>query len=543
MSKTIDLRSLMVPLFFIALAAICARPAHAADFTVTNVNDSGAGSLRQAILDANNNAGADAIGFDIPGTGVRTIAPASALPTVADPVTIDGTTQPGFSGSPIVELNGAGAGAGVDGLAISAGESTVRGMAINRFSRHGILLQSGGGNTVAGNYIGTDAGGAVSLGNGFSGVRVDASDDNTIGGTPVGAGNVISGNEEGIRLQFTTGSVVRGNHIGTDKSGTADLGNASGGVFLVNASGNTIGGTAAGAGNAIAFNGVGVGVVFGSSNSILFNTIFSNDGLGIDLDDGGGFPLDSVTPNDSGDGDVGANELQNFPKLTSAAYSGGTTTVTGTLKSTANTTFRIQFFSSSGADPSGHGEGKVYLGELTDVLTDGGGSAGFAFSTPNASLGETATATATAMPTGPTPVRSTSEFSKALEVTPPDTAAPTVEGIVTPRKRGANITVRFSESMDPGTLVQNPDAQPSTSETVVLFKGGPTSGIKVPTKVSCTDESCETAIVNPDKRLARRTKYTVRIEGAGDSDGLAVADPAGNELAQDEARTFTTRRK
>src|SRR4030095_8251296 len=75
-------------------------------FTVTNTSDSGSGSLRQAILDANANAGSDMIDFNIPGAGVHTIMPASALPTITDPVTIDGTTQPGFAGSPIIELSG-----------------------------------------------------------------------------------------------------------------------------------------------------------------------------------------------------------------------------------------------------------------------------------------------------------------------------------------------------------------------------------------------------------------------------------------------------
>src|SRR5258708_5274186 len=98
-----------------------------ATLTVTTTADGGAGSLRQAILDSNASAGVlDAIEFDI-GTGVQTIAPLSALPTVTDPVVIDGTTQGGFVGTPLVVLNGAGAGAGTDGLVVTAGGSTVRG--------------------------------------------------------------------------------------------------------------------------------------------------------------------------------------------------------------------------------------------------------------------------------------------------------------------------------------------------------------------------------------------------------------------------------
>src|SRR5438128_722268 len=93
-------------------------------FTVLNTNDSGAGSLRQAILDANAAAGADVINFNIGGGGVQTISPTSILPQITSPVTIDGTTQPGLAGSPLIELNGASAGA-FAGLNITAGNSTV----------------------------------------------------------------------------------------------------------------------------------------------------------------------------------------------------------------------------------------------------------------------------------------------------------------------------------------------------------------------------------------------------------------------------------
>ena len=109
-------------------------------FVVTNTGDSGTGSLRQAILDANAHPGADTIVFNIPGSGLHTITPSTALPTISDPVTIDGSTQPGFTGSPIIELNGSQAGANVDGLRITAGNSVVSGLVINRFSSDGVEL-------------------------------------------------------------------------------------------------------------------------------------------------------------------------------------------------------------------------------------------------------------------------------------------------------------------------------------------------------------------------------------------------------------------
>ena len=103
-----------------------------ASTVVTNTNDSGPGSLRQAILNANANQGMDTISFQI-GTGARTIRPLSPLPEITDPVVIDGTTQPGFAGTPLIELNGQTTPQGTAGLKITAGSSRVRGLVINRF--------------------------------------------------------------------------------------------------------------------------------------------------------------------------------------------------------------------------------------------------------------------------------------------------------------------------------------------------------------------------------------------------------------------------
>ena len=109
------------------------------------------GSLREAIITANNTVGTDTINFSI-GTGAQTILPSSALPVITDPVIIDGTTQPGFAGKPIIELKGTSAGANASGLQIDAGSSTVRGLAINRFST-GIFLTTKGNNLIAGNFV------------------------------------------------------------------------------------------------------------------------------------------------------------------------------------------------------------------------------------------------------------------------------------------------------------------------------------------------------------------------------------------------------
>jgi titin len=224
-------------------------------FSVTNTNDTGPGSLRQAILDANAHKGADTIVFNIDGGGVQTIRPASALPAVTASVVIDGTTQPGFTGTPLIELDGSNAGT-ANGLRITAGRSTVKGLVINRFSQNGILLQTKGQNIIQGNYIGTDATGTLGLGNGL-GVDITSA-FNVIGGTQTGTRNVISANRvDGIRIEGPqgTGNLVEGNYIGTDITGTLPLAlpNSNNGV-VVTGSFNTIGGTAAGSGNVISGN-------------------------------------------------------------------------------------------------------------------------------------------------------------------------------------------------------------------------------------------------------------------------------------------------
>src|SRR5450756_1727155 len=165
--------------------------------------DSGVGSLRQAILDADTNPGPHNIIFQISGTPPFTITPLSALPAVGNPTIIDGTIQNGFTSAPVIELNGASAGANVIGLQLLSGFSTVRGLAINRFSAQGIVL-NGPSNVIQGNYIGTDVTGKMARGNASYGLGVNSS-GNLVGGTNAGNGNVISGgNDTGIYIYNTS---------------------------------------------------------------------------------------------------------------------------------------------------------------------------------------------------------------------------------------------------------------------------------------------------------------------------------------------------
>ena len=250
---------------------------------------------------------------------------------------------------------------------------------------------------VEGNFIGVDVTGTQGLGNAFSGVYVGSgsgfSDDSpgsasdaTIGGTAAGAGNVISANGNfGVWISGAgaSGIVVQGNYIGTDVTGTLPLGNALDGVRIDSgASNNTIGGTAAGAGNVIAFNGSN-GITVGESatdastgDAILENAIFGNTKLGIDLGN------DGVTLNDSS-GHSGPNLFQDFPVLSSAFFANGSTTITGTLSASPNTTYRVEFFSNVVADQTGYGQGQTFL-TFANVTTDGSGAASFSVQTPNA---------------------------------------------------------------------------------------------------------------------------------------------------------------
>src|SRR5262249_25581594 len=154
--------------------------------------------------------------FNIPGSGPFIITPQSPLPTMTSRVSIDGSTQPGFAGQPIIQINGAAAGAGVNGITLTAGSSTVRGFVIRGFGGNGIQLQTLGNNLVAGNYIGTNLTGTAANANGFNGVQIIDSPNNVIGGASASSRNVISGNAgEGVRVDgaLSTGNTVQGNFI------------------------------------------------------------------------------------------------------------------------------------------------------------------------------------------------------------------------------------------------------------------------------------------------------------------------------------------
>jgi uncharacterized repeat protein (TIGR01451 family) len=260
----------------------------AATFVVTNTNDNGAGSLRQGILDANANSAADQISFNISGTPPFTITPLTPLPALAFPVTIDGTTQPGFAGSPVVHLDGSSAGTNSDGLVIANSNgsgSVIRGLAIGRYTSAAIRISSGSSVSncvLEGNYLGLGPDGTTPAAN-RTGITLGSGlvQNLAIGGTSPASKNVISGNNESGIYQsggeFHT-SQVFGNFIGTNASGLASVSNGLNGCELSVITDSYIGSSTAGAGNLVSGNGAS-GILFRSRIS---NCLTAGNNIGVD---------------------------------------------------------------------------------------------------------------------------------------------------------------------------------------------------------------------------------------------------------------------
>lgn len=371
------------------LLAICG-PASASTYTVSNTNNSGFGSLRQAIIDANNHLGADSIVFSTTGT----IIVSSPLPAISGPVNLNASRN----GAPSIRLYWSGFGnpAGLQ-LTNSADGSTVRGLVISNFDHSGIELLGLAWDpisnvTIAGNYLGAYDSATAATGNGYHGIWADDATNLHIGGTTPADANVIGGNGlSGIKLTGSSrGLLIEGNYVGTNAAGTV-LGNRDGGIAFAadpDDSTNLIGGTIAGAGNVIAFNtGAGVSITSGDRTSVWGNSIYSNSGLSIDLG------LAGQSTNDTLDRDFGANDLQNYPVLTSATLRTASV-IRGTLNSSANDTFRLEFFTSPSSLSASKGPAKTFLGAVT-VTTDAAGKATFTANVAGAPSGSIITATAT----------------------------------------------------------------------------------------------------------------------------------------------------
>jgi len=235
-------------------------------FSVVNLNDSGDGSLRQAMLDANSSAGADVISFSVAGVIGLT---SGALPALTDEVNIDGTTASGFTTTPAIEVDFN----GFRGLRFQAGSSgsELRSLALVEASGAGVKLTDVDDMVIVGNFIGLGLDGAIN-GNGGAGLDLINSSGNKIGGDLALERNVVSANrKDGIRLKGSSGNEILGNYIGTDVSGALDYGNRKSGILLKSGSSSNIIGVSAG--NVISGNDAD-GVYLKSNSN--FNTIGAN---------------------------------------------------------------------------------------------------------------------------------------------------------------------------------------------------------------------------------------------------------------------------
>ncbi len=424
---------------------------------IVNTADSGQGTLRQFILNANAIAGANSSQFSIPTSDPNyntlianafVIQPATGLPAITNDFTsIDGTTQQSNVGDlrpglPDVVIDGVNTGVNAHGVHLQASNNTIRNIDIRRFNNGassgsgiGVMIDGstdgGDSNTIAENYLTLNSNTTVSAGAiGFMG----AANNNTVSNNTLtgnfsdgiefyssgSSGNVITGNT--ITYSGDDGAVIRGTSItfsgntvtfsqqvsslscgiilvgvtnSTIANNTFDNNGLMGGICLTNiaSTGNTIGP------NNVISNHTGPGIysdVAGSANNrFTQNSISANAGIGIDLDN------NDVTANDAGDGDTGPNDLMNFPVIYSVTISGGNVTITGEARPGAT----IEF-SEAAADPTGYGEGFSYIGAAVEGSGDDTNTATgtvdatanqftFTFAAGSLSVGDPVTATAT----------------------------------------------------------------------------------------------------------------------------------------------------
>ncbi len=417
-------------------------------------------TLRDAITFANANSGHDTISFNVPGSGVRTITPATALPTLtgADGATIDGYSQPGASvnlaaaGSNavlLVAIEGSGA-AGVDGLRLASSNNTVKGLIIGGFGpgASAIAVTAGNNNVVTGNFLGTTPPGSAANANGTGVTLGTGTGGATVGGSGLAARNVISGNGPGHGILIegsSAGNSVANNLIGLGADGSTALGNAGWGIRVADTAsdnelgpGNTLTGNVLGG---VAITGTGTG------NTVQRNFIFANSGPGIDL------AADGPTANDALDADTGPNGLQNAPVVQMALRS----------PQTGQIAFRVVQDSRPAA---GANRIDLYLSE-TQTLVRGPGKtpvisfdvAAGASTTTTAPLTPGTTVTATDWLTAATTtVDGTSEFALNMAV---------LANVLPVANAGTNQTVAVNATVTlNGTGSNDPDILPSGAAIV-----------------------------------------------------------------------------
>jgi hypothetical protein len=394
-------------------------------YSVSSLADSGDGSLRAAITSVNADpAGSvDEIDFSVAGVIQLTSA---ALPAISNTVKIDGSTAPGFAGSPVVEIDNN----GFAGLMLGGSNSSLISLSIVDASSAGVTLNgqyssgiggpiTGQNITIVGNYIGLALDGSIAANTGY-GLQTNNSNC-TIGGTTAADRNVISGNGaggiqinnggSGFHITLPNGALVEGNFIGTDPTGQSAAPNQGNGITITNA-GSTIGGTDPGAGNVIAFN-TQAGVMMSPGSGVIKNSIFRNGSTGIDVEG----------PIFSGGG--GDGQILPTPQLSYAVESPGSGSGSAEVRvggvlvvpnifpffDAAGLACTIQVYASLDGVPPG--QGQIFLGSV-QLTTNSGGFAKFSL---NASVPADKGATFTATVSTPYfSTSNTSEFSAPIAI-------------------------------------------------------------------------------------------------------------------------------
>ncbi|MGN6184329.1 MAG: Calx-beta domain-containing protein [Thermoanaerobaculia bacterium] len=339
--------------------------------------------------------------------------------------------------------------------------------------------------TIDGNYVGTNATGTVARPNSVGLQLANAA------GRAIVTNNLISGNTtHGVSIQTTTMPVtMTGNRIGVSASGTP-LPNGGDGIRVTSGTALKSIGTALGAPNTIAYNGAnGISVTGGTATSILNNSIYANSGIAIDLG------ADGVTTNDAGDTDTGANGLQNAPVLTSATTAGAMTTILGTLNSTPNTTFAIELYRNTTADPLGFGEAETLITRFL-ITTDGSGNAAINTSTAPIAPGAVISATATNTTTNETSELSNDVIASASIVQFNAASVSISESgtsitLTVTRTGGAGTTTTVEYSSANGTATAGSDYT-AVSGTLTFGPADTSQTIVVPITSDALDEVDET---------------------------------------------------